>query len=377
MMETAGPERIPVLDLGPELELLWEELSAEALRVIRSGRFVLGPDVEGFEDAAAEYLGVRHAIGLNSGTDALVIGLRALGVEPGDEVVTTPFTFFATAEAISLIGAAPVFADIDAESFNLDPAAAEAAVTDRTRAIIPVHLFGRPADHAAIAEIACRHGLRLLEDCAQAIGAAVEDGRKVGGLGDAGTFSFYPTKNLGGFGDGGLLTTDDDDVAEIARMLRMHGERRRYHNEMLGYNSRLDALQAALLRVKLRRLDEFNAGRREAARRYGELLSDLETTGRLTAPAVTDGHIFHQYTIRVRDGRRDEVRKALDAAGVGTMVYYPIPVHRLSVYAETYAGIELPAAEAAAEEVLSLPIWPSIDPQTQERVAAALTDALG
>ncbi|MGD8495017.1 MAG: DegT/DnrJ/EryC1/StrS family aminotransferase [Gemmatimonadales bacterium] len=374
-------ERVPVLDLGPELELLWDELSAEALRVIRSGRFVLGPDVEAFEAEAAEYLGVRHAVGMNSGTDALIIGLRALGVEPGDEVVTTPFTFFATAEAISLIGATPVFADIEPGSFNLDPAAAEAAVTDRTTAIIPVHLFGRPADHGAFAGLAERHGLRVLEDCAQAIGATVggADGRdrKVGGLGDAGAFSFYPTKNLGGFGDGGLLTTDDDEVAQTARMLRTHGERSRYHNEMLGYNSRLDALQAALLRVKLSRLDEFNRGRRAAAQRYDELLADLQATGELTAPAVTDGHMFHQYTVRIHGGRRDAVREALDVAGVGTMVYYPIPVHRLPVYADAYAGVELPAAETAAAEVLSLPIWPAIEAATQERVAAALADALG
>lgn len=370
--------RVPVLDLGPELELLWDELSAEALRVIRSGRFVLGPDVEAFEEAAAAYLGVRHAVGMNSGTDALVIGLRALGVECGDEVVTTPFTFFATAEAISLIGATPVFADIEPESFNLDPAAAEAAVTDRTTAIIPVHLFGRPADHGAFAGLADRHGLRVLEDCAQAIGATVASAgerRHVGSLGDAGAFSFYPTKNLGGFGDGGLLTTDDGEVARSARMLRTHGERSRYHNEMLGYNSRLDALQAALLRVKLSRLDEFNRGRRAAAARYGELLADLEAAGGLTAPRVTDGHVFHQYTVRIHGGRRDAVRDALDAAGVGTMVYYPIPVHRLPVYAEAYAGVELPMAEAAAAEVLSLPIWPSISPATQERVAAALEGA--
>ena len=372
-------ERVPVLDLSPELEELWEERSGEALRVLRSGRFVLGPDVEAFEEEAAEFLGVRHAVGLNSGTDALVIGLRALGVGPGDEVVTTPFTFFATAEAISLIGAAPVFADIEAESFNLDPASFEAAITERTRAVIPVHLFGRPVDWTAIAGVAARHGLRVLEDCAQSIGATVGGGeapRRTGALGDAGAFSFYPTKNLGGFGDGGLLTTDDDAVADAARMLRTHGERSRYHNERIGYNSRLDALQAALLRVKLRRLDEFNEARRDAASRYGELLAGLEATGALTTPAVTGGHVFHQYTVRIHGGRRDEVRQRLDEAGVGTMVYYPIPCHRLPVYAETCADVHLPAAEAAAGEVLSLPIWPAIEAATQERVANALAAAL-
>jgi dTDP-4-amino-4,6-dideoxygalactose transaminase len=376
---------VPVLDLGPELEALWGELSSEALRVLRSGRFVLGPDVEAFEREAAEYLGVKHAVGLNSGTDALFIGLRALGVEPGDEVVTTPFTFFATPEAISLIGATPVFADIEADSFNLDPASLEAAVTGRTRAVIPVHLFGRPVDWEALSDVASRHGLRVLEDCAQSIGATAAGGndgaatspRRTGALGDAGAFSFYPTKNLGGFGDGGLLTIDDDGVAETARMLRTHGERSRYRNEMIGYNSRLDALQAALLRVKLRRLDAFNSARRAAARRYGELLADLGAAGVLTTPAVTEGHVFHQYTVRIQGGRRDEVRERLDEAGIGTMVYYPIPCHRLPVYAEAYADVSLPVAEAAADEVLSLPIWPAIEAATQERVAAALADALG
>jgi len=374
--------RVPVLDLSAEIEALWGELSSEALRVLRSGRFVLGPDVQAFEDNVAGFLGVRHAVGLNSGTDALVIGLRALGVEPGDEVVTTPFTFFATAEAISLVGATPVFADIEAEGFNLDPASLDAAITERTRAVIPVHLFGRPVDWGEISRVAARHELRVLEDCAQSIGATVTGGgdepggARTGALGDAGAFSFYPTKNLGGFGDGGLLTTDDDAVADAARMLRTHGERSRYHNEMIGYNSRLDALQAALLRVKLRRLDAFNSARRAAARRYGELLADLEAAGALTTPSVTDGHVFHQYTVRIHGGRRDEVRERLDAAGIGTMIYYPIPCHRLPVYAEAYADVRLPVAEAAADEVLSLPIWPAIEAATQERVAAALASAL-
>lgn len=373
-------DRIPVLDLAPEHEALWEDLSSEALRVLRSGRFVLGPDVERFEAEVADYLGVAHAVGLNSGTDALFIGLRALGIEPGDEVVTTPFTFFATAEAISLIGATPVFCDIEAESFNIDPARLEAAIGPRTRAIVPVHLFGRPADVTAIGEIAGRRGLRVLEDCAQSIGATVSmDGearRHTGSFGDAGAFSFYPTKNLGAFGDGGLLTTDDDGTAEVARMLRMHGERSRYHNEMLGYNSRLDALQAALLSVKLGRLDAFNEDRRRAARRYGVLLEDLVAAGALTAPTVSEGHVFHQYTVRIHEGRRDEVRAYLDRAGVGTMVYYPIPVHRLPVYAEAYDDTRLPVAETAATEVLSLPLWPSIEPAVQERVAAELARAL-
>jgi len=365
-------DRIPPLDLTPELDALWEPLREAALRVLRSGQYVLGPEVEAFEREAADYLGVTHAIGLNSGTDALVIGLRALGVGPGDEVVTSPFSFFATAEAVSMIGATPVFADIEAEGFNLDPQSVESVITGRTRALLPVHLFGRPAAMQQINELAERHGLPVLEDCAQSFGARL-DGAATGSLADAGAFSFYPTKNLGGVGDGGLLTTNDAAVAETARMLRNHGERSRYNNEMLGYNSRLDAMQAALLRVKLERIDSANEGRRQAATRYGELLAGLPG---VLAPQVTPGHVFHQYTIRIAGGRRDLIRQRLDAAGIGTMVYYPIPIHRLPVYESEYRDLEFPVSEVAADEVLSIPIWPEIDGATQERVVAAIRAAL-
>jgi dTDP-4-amino-4,6-dideoxygalactose transaminase len=368
----ATPDRIPPLDLTPELDALWEPLAEAALRVLRSGRYVLGPEVAAFEREAAAFLGVEHAIGLNSGTDALVIGLRALGIAPGDEVITTPFSFFATAEAVSLVGAIPVFADIQADSFNLDPESVKGVITDRTRALLPVHLFGRPSDMGAFNRLAGRHGLRILEDCAQSFGARL-DGRATGGLANAGTFSFYPTKNLGGVGDGGLLTTDDATVAEAARMLRNHGERSRYNNEMLGYNSRLDAMQAALLRVKLGRIDAANEGRRKAAAQYTELLADIPG---IETPRVTPGHVFHQYTIRITDGRRDVVRESLDAAGIGTMIYYPIPIHRLPVYESAYRALQLPVTERAADEVLSIPIWPEIELPTQERVAAALRTAL-
>jgi dTDP-4-amino-4,6-dideoxygalactose transaminase len=371
-VSSSMPERVPPLDLRPELDALWESLSEAALRVLRSGQFVLGPEVESFEREAASYLGVEHAVGLNSGTDALVIGLRCLAVGPGDEVITTPFSFFATAEAISMVGATPVFADIDRDSFNLDPDSVESVITEKARVLLPVHLFGRPADLMVINRLAARHDLKVLEDCAQSIGART-GGRPTGSLGHAGAFSFYPTKNLGGVGDGGLLITDDDSIAETARMLRNHGERSRYHNEMLGYNSRLDAMQAALLRVKLGHLEEANAGRRRAASRYGEWLARLPG---IEAPEVTEGHVFHQYTVRILDGRRDEVRARLDSSGIGTMVYYPIPIHRLPVYAERYDGVRLPVAEAAAGEVLSLPIWPEIEEATQLRVVEALTRAL-
>lgn len=364
--------RVPPLDLRPELEALWKPLSEAVLRVLKSGQFVLGPEVEAFEREAARFLGVEHAVGLNSGTDALIIGLRCLGIEPGDEVITSPFSFFATAEAISNVGAIPVFVDIEPDSFNIDARSIESVITERTRGLLPVHLFGRPADMTFIASLAARHDLPVLEDCAQSIGARLGN-RATGGLGAAGAFSFYPTKNLGGMGDGGLLTTNDDAIAATARLLRNHGERSRYNNEMLGYNSRLDAMQAAILRVKLEHLETANAGRRKAAARYGELLSLVEG---VRTPEVTKGHVFHQYTVRILEGRRDEVRERLDTDGIGTMVYYPIPIHRLPVYSACYAGVRLPVAEAAATEVLSLPIWPEIEEATQVRVVQALQRAL-
>jgi dTDP-4-amino-4,6-dideoxygalactose transaminase len=367
---------IPVLDLGPELEDIWDEVSAVAERVLRSGYFVGGPEVAGFEADAVAYLGAGHAVALNSGTDALVIGLRSLGVEAGDEVITSPFTFFASPESIGILGATEVFADVDADSFNLDPQRVEDAITPRTRALMPVHLFGRPADMDAITDIASRHGLAVIEDSAQSFGARFGqdsryDGRQTGSVGDAGAFSFYPTKNLGGFGDGGLLTTSDAGVADRARRLRDHGSARRYENETLGYNSRLDALQAALLRVKLPHIDENNGGRRAAAVRYNELFTDVEG---VIAPEVVSGHVFHQYTIRVTDGRRDVVQRALQSASIGSMIYYPIPCHQLPVYAER--GISMPVAELLAAEVLSLPIWPSIGSAAQERVRNVIAAAL-
>jgi dTDP-4-amino-4,6-dideoxygalactose transaminase len=374
--DTHAEVPIPVLDLGPEIEAVWDEVSEVARRVLRSGYFVGGPEVAGFEAEAAAYLGVEHAVSLNSGTDALVIGLRALGIESGDEVVTSPFTFFASPESIGIVGATEVFADVDPDSFNIDPQHVEDAISGRTRALMPVHLFGRPADMDAISDIASRHGLAVIEDCAQSFGARFGPGsryasRQTGAAGDVGAFSFYPTKNLGGFGDGGLLVTGDARVADRARRLRDHGSARRYENETLGYNSRLDALQAALLRVKLPRLDASNEGRRAAAIRYNELFEDME---RVVVPEVVPGHVFHQYTIRVLDGRREAVRAALADASIGSMVYYPIPCHRLPVYADR--GISMPVAERLAAEVLSLPIWPAIATAAQERVRDVIAKEL-
>jgi len=361
---------IPILDLRPEVEELWEDLQAAFARVLRSGQFILGPEVEAFEREAAEYLGVRHAIGVNSGTDALILALRALGIGPGDEVITTPFTFFATGEAIHLVGATPVYVDIDPVSFNLDPQYIERAITSRTRAILPVHLYGRPAAMEEILTIARMHGLKVVEDTAQAFGAVVK-GKKAGTLGDVGAFSFFPSKNLGAYGDGGLVVTDDNEVAERVRMLRAHGSRKKYFNEMIGYNSRLDALQAALLRVKLPHIDRWNAARRMVARRYNALLEGIPG---VVIPDVQEEYVFHQYTIRIMGGKRDAVRRFLANRGVATMVYYPIPLHRLPVY--TASAGDFLEADRAASEVLSLPIWPKLPPATLHEVAHAVREAM-
>lgn len=368
--KTTSGEMIPMLDLRRELDELGDEIRAAMERVLRSGRFILGPEVEAFEAEAAAYLGVRHAVGVNSGTDALVIALRALGLGPGDEVVTTPFTFFATAEAVSILGATPVFVDIEARTFNLAPALVEAAVTERTRALLPVHLFGRPAPMDDLGQMAERHGLAIVEDTAQAFGSTL-GGRRLGTLGTLGAFSFFPSKNLGAYGDGGLIATDDDALAEAARMLRAHGSRRKYHNETLGYNSRLDAMQAAILRAKLPRVDAWNEARRAAALRYDEALAGVEG---LILPEPAEGHVYHQYTVRVLGGRREAVQEALRAAGVASMVYYPVPVHRLPVY--TASAPSLPVSERLASEVLSLPMGPFLREEEQGRVVEALLAAL-
>jgi dTDP-4-amino-4,6-dideoxygalactose transaminase len=359
---------IPVLDLAPELDEVAVDLDAAWRRVVASGHFILGPEVEALEREMAAYLGVKHAVGVNSGTDALVIALRALGVGPGDEVVTSPFTVFATSESIDAVGATPVFVDIDPETFALRPELVERAVGSRTKAILPVHLFGHAADMELILAVARQAGLHVLEDVAQALGGTT-GGRKLGTLGAAGAFSFFPSKNLGGLGDGGLVATDDSAVADTARMLRGHGSRRKYFNEVTGYNSRLDALQAACLRAKLPHLDAWNDLRRAAAARYRELLSGIPG---IALPVERPGvrHVYHQFTIRVRDGRRDGLQEALTAAGIGTMVYYPRALHELPVYAGRFG--RFPEAEAATREVLSLPFWPRIPVADQERVAAEI-----
>lgn len=364
-------EMIPVCDLQPDIEAHWDEYMEAFANVLRSGRFIMGPNVRAFEEEVAAYHGVKHAIAVNSGTDALFISLRALGVGPGDEVITTPFTFFATAEAISHVGATPVFVDIDPVTYNIDPNRIEEAVTSRTKAVIPVHLYGQAAEMDAIVAVAERYGLKIVEDVAQAMGGRYK-GRLLGTIGDIGALSFFPTKTLGGFGDGGMIITNDDDVAALARMLRAHGSKKKYYNEMVGYNSRLDEVQAALLRIKLRRLDKANEQRRAAAARYRQLLGDLDGIA-LPIESPNAYHVYHQYTIRVKARERDELREALAEAGIGTMVYYPVPVHKLPVYkGEAVGSSALPEAENAARQVLSLPIWAGIDVQRQNRVTQEL-----
>ena len=370
---TTAKTSIPVLDLSAEIDSLWDELQEAFARVMRSGRFILGPEVTEFEKEVSEYLGVDHAVGVNSGTDALVIGLRALGIGPGDEVITSPFTFFATAEAISIVGAAPVFVDIDEHTFNIDPLLIPAAITERTKAILPVHLFGLAADMDAIRTIAKEHGLRVIEDTAQAFGGRYH-GRMLGTMGDVAAFSFFPSKNMGAFGDAGLIATNDEDIAGSARMLRTHGTKRKYENETLGYNSRIDELQAALLRVKLPHIDDWNAQRRQVALRYDMGLATMQG---IVGPSVAAGteHVYHQYTVRVVDQDRDTLRQELSEAGISTMVYYPVPVHKLAVYAEQ--SLSLPRAERAAEEVLSLPMGPTLEQGTQATILEHLERLCG
>jgi dTDP-4-amino-4,6-dideoxygalactose transaminase len=358
---------IPMLDLTPEIEEQWDELMEAIQRVLRSGRFILGPEVEAFEREVAEYLGVRHAIGVNSGTEGLVISLRALGIGPGDEVITTPFTFFATAESISNVGATPVFVDIDPATFNIDPELIESAITERTKAIVPVHLFGLPCDMDPILATARKYGLKVIEDNAQAMGAEYK-GRKTGSFGDAAALSFFPSKNLGGFGDGGMVVTNDDEVAELSRMLRAHGSKRKYENEMLGYNSRLDELQAAVLRTCLRRLDVNNSIRRKVAGVYSRT---LHAHPMLTPPVEANHrkHVYHQFTVTV-SAARDDIQRKLMENGISTEVYYRRLVSSLGPYRES--GSLLAVARATSEAVLSLPIGLGLD---ADDLAARVSDS--
>ena len=359
---------IPVLDMAPEIDELWDELNSAIQRVLRSTQFIMGPEVNAFEQEVSEYLGVKHAVGVNSGTDALVIGLRSLGIGAGDEVITSSFTFFATVEAISAVGATPVFVDIDSETYNIDPNLIEAKITPATKAIMPVHLFGRPAEMQMIMNLAKKHQLKVIEDVAQAFSGAYR-GQKLGTIGDMGAYSFFPSKNLGCYGDGGLLVTNDDALADSARMLRVHGSKKKYYNEAIGYNSRLDSLQAAILRIKLPHIDTWSEGRRRVANRYNELLADIPE---IITPEVCEGHVFHQYTIQTDGVDRDELQRKLAGEGIGSMVYYPVPVHQLPIYKSGRLYC-LPVTELVSKRVLSLPIWPQMKDDLIQRVYESLT----
>ena len=372
---------VPLFDLTRQYQSLKTELDSAVLRVLESGQFVLGPNVESFERNAAQFLGVKHAIGVANGTDALLLSLRALGVRPGDEVITTPFTFIATAEVVSLLGATPVFVDIEADTFNIDATKIEAAITPRTKGIIPVHLFGHPAPMNDVKAIAKKHGLFVLEDSAQAWGASIDNtsstrsGEKTfcGGISEIGAFSFFPSKNLGAAGEGGLVTTNDDELAEHVKMLRMHGMKTRYYHDEVGYNSRLHAMQAAILDVKLPHSTRWNEMRRAHAARYSELLGDLP----LTLPTEREGnyHVYHQYT--VRSSQRDMIIEKLAAAKIGAAIYYPVPLHQQNVYSCLgYEVGSLPEAERACREVFSLPIFPELREDEIEEVARVLKGAL-
>jgi dTDP-4-amino-4,6-dideoxygalactose transaminase len=366
---------IPLLDLVRLHAPLAADLRRALDEVLESGRFIGGPAVEGFERSLADRVGIDHAIGVSSGTDALLAALMALGLGPGDEVVTSPYTFFATAGAVSRLGATPVFADIEPAGFGLDPAAIEAAITARTVGLVPVHLFGQAAELRPILDLAARRGLWVLEDAAQAIGARYR-GDGAGTLGAAGVLSFFPAKNLGALGDAGAVVTKDAALAQRLRALRQHGGARPYLHDEVGGNFRLDALQAAFLSVKLPHLRGWEEGRRRVAGRYRELLGELEG---LTLPAELPGrfHVYNQYVIRVGGGRRDRVRAALERAGIGCAIYYPLPLHRQPCFAALgYQEGAFPEAEAASRETLALPVDPLLEEADQERVAAAIRDAM-
>ena len=376
---------VPPLDLSRQYAQIGDEMAAAVLQVLASGAYIGGPTVKTFEREFANYIGVSECVGCNSGTDALILALRALKIGPGDEVITTPFTFFASAEVISAVGATPVFVDIDGATFNMDVDRLEAAITEKTKAIMPVHIFGQPVDMTRLMAVANKHHLAVIEDCAQAVGAEWES-RKVGSIGHIGCFSFYPTKNLGACGDGGAATTNDPELAATMRMLKEHGQSSRYFYEEIGCNSRLDALQAAILGIKLRYLDSWNALRREKAEFYSEYLDRVPGVAVPRELPAAKG-VWNQYTLRLKSqdssqnptsgNFRDSVRAQLQENGIGSMVYYPLPLHLQPVYKSLgYQTGQFPAAELVCREVLSLPMFPELSGDLQERAIYGLKDCL-
>jgi dTDP-4-amino-4,6-dideoxygalactose transaminase len=362
---------VPLMDIRAQYAHLLDEVKRAVCDVIDSGKFILGPNMRALEEEVASAVGAGHGVAVANGTDALVLSLEALGIGRGDEVVTTAYTFYATAEAIARVGATPVFADIDPSTFNLDPAAAEAAVTERTRAIVAVHVYGLPADLPALRDVASRHGLALIEDAAQAFGATVE-GRGAGSFGDLATFSFFPTKNFPAMGDAGMVISSSADLAERVRLLRFHGSREKRRFELVGTNSRMDEIQAAVLRRFLPEVGGWNAARRAAASRYRRLgLGD-----RVELPAEAPGveHVYHLYVVRAH--ARDQLAPSLTAAGIGCRAYYDVPLHLQPVFAHLgYRRGDLPETERAADEGLALPMFPTLEESAQREVVAAVRSA--
>lgn len=379
------PLPVPLLDLKAQYVTIKDELRAALDRVVESQHFILGPEVEALEKSVAEYSGCAHGIGVSSGTDAILVGLMALGIGAGDEVITTPYTFVATATCIARLGARAVLVDIDPRSYNIDPARVEAAITPRTRAIVPVHLYGQMANVTAIAEIAARRGIPMLEDAAQAIGAE-ENGHRAGSLGALGCLSFFPSKNLGAFGDGGMVVSNDAKLAERVRLLRNQGQKPKYFSLEVGGNFRLDALQAAVLRAKLPHLDGWTAARQRNAARYRALFAEsgvsvsesvLEGGAQLALPAELPGHrhVYNQFVIRVE--KRDELRTFLADRQIGSEVYYPQPMHLQRCFESWgYGKGAFPESERAAEQSLALPIYPELEPVMLETVVDAVRDFL-
>ncbi len=362
---------IPMVNLKAQYAEIKAEVEQGLAQTIENCSFILGPNVQAFEKECADYLGVKHAIGVASGTDALHLALIAEGIGAGDEVITTSFTFIATAEAIKYVGAKPVFVDIDPKTFNICPDAIAKAITTKTKAVMPVHLFGQPANMAKIKALCDQHKLKLIEDCCQSFGASI-NGVQTGAIGDAGAYSFFPSKNLGAFGDGGLVVTNSDESAAKIKRLRNHGSDVRYYHDVIGYNSRLDEMQAVILRAKLKRIEQYNQARRHAAHLYSELMADLP----LTTP-FEDGlgvHVYHQYTLLC--DRRDEVLKALQDQQIGCAIYYPVPLHQQNVFKQECAGVSLPVTESVAARCMSLPICSHLADEQVKEIAAVIRGVL-
>jgi len=367
---------IPLLDLKAQYLSIKEEIDQAVLGVLDSCHFILGPNVKAMEEKTAAYCGTKHAVAVANGTDALVLALKACGIAQGDEVITTPFTFFASAEAVASLGATPVFVDIDPVTLNMDIDQLESKITSRTKAIIPVHIFGQMVNMDKVMDLAQKYELKIIEDAAQAIGAEYK-GKRAGAYGTAGTFSFFPTKNLGGYGDGGMVVTNCDEIAEKVRLFRFHGSKTKYFHEEIGYNSRLDEIQAAILRVKFQYLDEWNKARRQKAELYDSLLKPLADQQKLILPGKDPEayQVFHLYVMRVQ--QREKVMEKLKEAGIASAVYYPLPLHLQKAFAYLgYKAGDFPEAEKASEHALAIPCYPELTLQQQEEIVHVINDCL-